>query len=90
MPKRGGVTRKQRRSEILGGRQLLESATKTNFKPKISSTQKGFVNETVLLAKKMLRENCPFGEVLRLIMKYRRLRGREIGEWPKFCLWSSY
>ena len=33
MPKRGGGTRKQWRSEKLGGRQILESA-QTNFKSK--------------------------------------------------------
>ena len=82
MPKKGGVTRKQRRSEQLGGLELLESA-QTNFKSKRSSTQKGFIHETVFLAKKMLRENYPLGGVLRMIMKYRRWRGGEMGEWPK-------
>ena len=48
-----------------------------------SSTQKGFIHETVFLAKKMLRDNYPLGGVLRMIMKYRRWRGGEMGEWPK-------
>ena len=48
-----------------------------------SSTQKGFIHEKVFLAKKMLRENYPLGGVLRMIMKYRRWRGGEMGEWPK-------
>ena len=82
MPKRGGGTRKQRRNEQLGGRQLLESA-QTNSKSKRLSTQKGLIHETVLLAKKMLRENYPLGGAPRMIMKYRRWRGGEMGEWPK-------
>jgi len=48
-----------------------------------SSTQKGFIHETVFLAKKMPRENYPLGGLLRMIMKYRRRRGGEMGEWPK-------
>ena len=48
-----------------------------------SSTQKGIIHETVLLEKKMLRENCPFGGVLRISIKYRRWRGGRLGEWPK-------
>ena len=42
----------------LGGRQHLESA-RTNFKSTRSSTQRGFIHETVFLAKKMLREIYP-------------------------------
>ena len=48
-----------------------------------SSTQKRSIHKTVFLAKKMLRENCPLGGVLQLLMKYRRRRGGEMGELPR-------
>ena len=65
--------------EQLGGSQLLESV-QANCKSKRSRTLKGFSQETVLLAKKMLREICPLGGAPRMIMKYRRWRGGEMGE----------
>ena len=56
MPKRGGGTRKQRRSEQLGGRQLLESA-QTNFKSKRCEKKRKKQNQKNKLMREMKKAN---------------------------------